>query len=160
MKSFGILVVIASFSWFGAVPAAGQGCCHHDHHDGDCWDGDHCWHQGSTAGRPFRGSGPSSSTANVQTVEGKIAEVVYLPGATADSGMVEIRLQSGGQTNLIRLAPSGFLKQSGLVLREGDTVNVKGFAVAGMEGDLIVASEVRKGEKSVSLRDTRGQPAW
>ncbi len=74
--------------------------------------------------------------------------------------MVEIRLQSGGQTNLIRLAPSGFLKQSGLVLREGDTVNVKGFAVAGMEGDLIVASEVRKGEKSVSLRDTRGQPAW
>lgn len=157
MKSLGILAVISLFSWCGALPAAGQGCCHHDHHDGDC---DHCWHQGSSTGRPFRGSGPSSGTANVQTVEGKIAEVVYLPGATTDSGMVELRLQSGGQTNLIRLAPSGFLKQGGLVLREGDTVTVKGFTVAGMEGDLVVATEVHKGDKSLSLRDTRGQPAW
>jgi len=160
MKLLGILAVISLFSWFGALPAAGQGCCHHDHHDGDCCDGDHCWHQGFSAGRPFRGSGLSSGTANVQTVEGKIAEVVYLPGATTDSGMVELRLQSGGQTNLIRLAPSGFLKQGGLVLREGDTVTVKGFAVAGMEGDLVVATEVHKGDKSLSLRDTRGQPAW
>jgi len=74
--------------------------------------------------------------------------------------MVELRLQSGGQTNLIRLAPSGFLKQGGLALREGDTVTVKGFAVAGMEGDLVVATEVHKGDKSLSLRDTRGQPVW
>lgn len=87
-------------------------------------------------------------------------EVVYLPGATADAGMVELRLQSGGQTNLIRLAPSGFLTQGGLVLREGDTASVKGFAVVGMEGDVIVASEVHKGDKSLSIRDMRGQPTW
>jgi hypothetical protein len=84
----------------------------------------------------------------LQTLEGKITEVDYLPGATAD------------QTKLVRLAPAGFLKQSGILLREGDTVTVKGFPVSGMEGDLIVAAEVHKGEKSVSLRDTSGRPAW
>ena len=85
---------------------------------------------------------------------------VYLPGATPDSGMVEVRLQSAGQSQLVRLAPVGFLKQSGLLLREGDTVTVKGFPVAGMEGDLLIATELHKGEKTLSLRDTRGRPAW
>jgi hypothetical protein len=96
----------------------------------------------------------------MRTAEGKITEVVYLPGATPDGGMVEVRLQSAGQNQLIRLAPVGFLKQSGLLLREGDTVIVKGFPVAGMEGDLLVATEVHKGEKALSLRDPRGRPAW
>jgi len=160
MKWLGILGAFSLFLWFGVAQAAGQGCCHHGHHGDDCWDGAHCCHQGSPAGRQFSGPASSTATAKAQTVEGKIVEVVYLPGATADGGMVELRLQSGGQTNLIRLAPSGFLKQGGLVLREGDTVSVKGFAVAGMEGDLIVASEVHMGDKSLSLRNLRGEPAW
>jgi hypothetical protein len=96
----------------------------------------------------------------MRTAEGKITEVVYLPGTTADSGMVEVRLQSAGQNQLIRLAPVGLLKQSGLLLREGDTVIVKGFPVSGMEGDLLVATELHKGDKTVSLRDTRGRPVW
>jgi hypothetical protein len=103
---------------------------------------------------------PSGGTADSQTVDGKITGIVYLPGATADTGMVEVHLQSAGQTQLIRLAPAGFLKHSGLLLREGDTVIVKGFPVAGMEGDLLVATELHKGDKTLSLRDTRGRPAW
>jgi F420-0:gamma-glutamyl ligase len=96
----------------------------------------------------------------LQTAPGTITEVEYLPGATPDSSMVEIHLQSAGQSRLVRLAPVGFLKQSGLLLREGDSVSVTGFLVAGMEGDLLVATEIHKGEKALRLRDTRGRPAW
>jgi hypothetical protein len=74
--------------------------------------------------------------------------------------MVEVRLESAGHSELIRLAPVGFLKQSGLLLREGDTITVKGFPVSGMEGDLLIATELHKGEKTLSLRDPRGRPAW
>jgi len=96
----------------------------------------------------------------MRAAEGKITEVVYLPGATPDSSMVEVRLQSAGQSQLVRLAPVGFLKQSGLLLTEGDTVTVKGYPVAGMEGDLLVATELHKGGKALSLRDPRGRPTW
>ena len=109
---------------------------------------------------PSRGMAVPDGTVALQTIEGKIAEVVYLPGVTENSGLVEIRLQSSTQNRLIRLAPTGFLKASGLLLREGDAVTVKGFPVSGMEGDLIVATEVHKGEKTVSLRDESGRPAW
>jgi len=87
----------------------------------------------------------------MRTADGRITEVVYLSGATPDSGMVEVHLQSAGPTQLTRLAPAGFLRHSGLLLREGDTVIVKGFPVAGMQGDLLVATELHKGDKDLVL---------
>lgn len=147
----------------GAVPAAGHDCCHHGH-DGAYWECDHpswdCDHPGPQANGLSPGSGPSGAPANLQTLEGRIVEVVYLPGAAADSGMVEIKVQSAGQATLVRLAPSGFLKRGGMLLQEGDTVLVKGFPVAGMEGDLIVAAEIRGRDKQLALRDARGRPVW
>jgi hypothetical protein len=74
--------------------------------------------------------------------------------------MVEARVLASGQATLVRLAPVDLLKQSQLVLREGDTVSVAGFEVSGMDGDLVVATEIRKGDKRVVLRDPRGRPVW
>ena len=156
MKWTAIPGAIVMLCCFGAVPAAGHDCAHHGYHS-TCWD---CDHQGSPANRPSLGSVPSGTPANLQTLEGRIVEVVYLPGATADSGMVEIKVQSAGQATLVRLAPSGFLKRGGVLLREGDTVTAKGFSVAGMEGDLIVATEIQHGDKRLSLRDMRGRSSW
>jgi hypothetical protein len=74
--------------------------------------------------------------------------------------MVEARVLASGQATLVRLAPVGLLKQNQLVLREGDTVSVTGFEVRGMDGDLVVATDIRKGDKHVILRDLRGRPVW
>ena len=74
--------------------------------------------------------------------------------------MVEARVVADARATLVRLAPVGFLKQSQLVLREGDTVSVTGFDVGGMDGDLVVAIEIRKGDKRVVVRDPRGRPVW
>ena len=156
-RTFGIIAFICCLS---VVPALGHDCCHLDHHSGDCCDGYHDCCHGSQAGRNSAGVAASSGVANLQNLNGKISEIVYLPGSTPDTGMVEVRMQSAGQSELIRLAPCGLLKQSGLHLKEGDAVSLKGFRVAGMEGDLIVATAIQKGDKSLSLRDTRGQPLW
>jgi len=156
-RTFGIIAFICCLS---VVPALGHDCCHHDHHCGDCCEGYHDSCHGSQVSRNSAGLATSSGMANVQTLEGKKSEIVYLPGATPDTGMVEVRVQSSGQSELIRLAPCGFLRQSGVLLREGDTLSLKGFRVAGMEGDLIVAATVQKGDKCLSLRDSRGQPLW
>jgi len=156
MTQVGIIGAIVIAGWLGAIPAAGHDCGHHRYCD-DCWD---CGHHGCAGGPSARASAPSGQTARLQTVEGKVAQVDYLSGATADSGMVEIRVQAAGQVRLVRLAPAGFLRQSGLQIREGDAVVVKGYPVTGMEGDLIVATDVRKGDTAVSLRDGQGRPVW
>jgi hypothetical protein len=41
------------------------------------------------------------------------------------------------------------MKRSGVRLQEGDTVIVKGFPGAGMERDLIVATEIPRGDKHI-----------
>jgi hypothetical protein len=132
------------------LPAAGHDCWG-DHHGGDGW---YCGRCGSRGDRQSQGSvSPSYAAPASRVVDGKISEIIYLPGPTADSAM-------GGRAALVRLAPVGLLKQSQLALREGDTVSVTGFEVSGMEGDLVVATEIRKGDQRVVLRDPRGQPVW
>ena len=133
----------------------------------DCWGGHHCggdWncdHHGSrSALQSSRSESPSRAATAPRVVDGTISEIIYLPGTTADSAMVEARVVASGRATLVRLAPVGLLKQSQLVLREGDTVSVTGFDVSGMDGDLVVAIEIRKGEKRVVLRDPRGRPVW
>ncbi|MGA9055075.1 MAG: hypothetical protein WB763_01035 [Terriglobia bacterium] len=156
---FGVVFLIGCLS---GLPAAAQCCHHHGHLCGDCGDCNDCDQHCYSTSRASRSDSwaPSNKAAVSETTEGKIAEVIYLSGATEDSGMVEIRLQAAGQARVVRLAPSGFLKQAGLLLREGDTVKVKAYPVASMEGDLLVATEVYMGDKSLSLRDSRGRPAW
>lgn len=138
-------------------PAVGHDC-RGSHHCGDDWDCDH--HGSRSAQQSPRNASPSYAATVPRVVEGKISEIIYLPGATADSAMVEARVVADARMTLVRLAPVGLLKQSQLVLREGDTVSVTGFDVSGMDGDLVVAVEVRKGDKRVVLRDPKGLPVW
>lgn len=160
MKTRGILALILIACWFEVAPAYAHDCCHHGDRDADCCDRDgDCCHRGQT-GTQTRDAGPASGVVNLETANGKITEIVYLPAVTPDKSMVEIHLQSAGQPQLVRLAPVGFLKHGGLLLREGDAITVKGYAVAGMDGDLLVATEVHNGDKALSLRDTRGRPDW
>ncbi len=137
-----------------AIPASAHHCGGHHaddcyYHDDYCWRGNAQTQRGNTAGGLAR--------MEAQVVEGKIAEIIYLPGATSDGGMVEVRVLSAGKTNLVRLAPVGLLKQKQLVLREGDTVTMTGYTVSGMEGDLLIATEIRKGDQRIALRDSRGR---
>lgn len=160
MKLRGILAIILLMGWCGLLPAYADDCCHHGNHRADCGDYDaDCCHRGQGNGH-CRGWAPSNGVADLQTTEGRVTEIDYLPGATPGSGMVEVHLQSAGHSQLVRLAPVRFLKQGGLTLREGDTVTLKGFLVTGMEGDLLVATEIRKGEKRLTLRDALGHPTW
>ncbi len=157
MKLLGILGGIAMAGWLGAVPAAARGCCRHYYGCDGCRD--HC-RRGYAAPPSTAGPAQAGAAVNPLTVEGRITEVIYLPGAAAGSGMVEIRVQAAGPAKLVRLAPAGVLKRGGLHLREGDTVTLSGLPVGAMEGDLVVASTVRQGDVNLALRDAQGRPAW
>jgi hypothetical protein len=145
--SWGGLLIIPVVAHHGPGGHHGSGCryCASDHHCNGC----------APAARGGVGSG--TAPAEAQAIEGKVAEVAYLPGVTPDDGMVEIRVLAAGKSTLVRLTPVGLLKQKQLVLREGDAVSVRGYVVEGMDGDLLVATEVYQGGRRVVLRDSRGR---
>ena len=154
MRVLGTMGVVFTVGWLCGVPAVAHDCWHHNcGRDGG-------WNCGRNYSQSRNRQPRCGQAANLQTLEGKIGEVVYLPGATAESGMVEIRILAAGQAKLVRLAPASFLKQGGVRLREGDVVTAKVFAVAAMEGDLLVATEVRQGGTTLALRDGQGRPVW
>jgi hypothetical protein len=136
-------------SGLSVVPAVAH---HHGrHHIDDCCDRDH--HYWGGAANP----GWTSIKPAPRTLDGTIAEIIYLPAVDSNGGMVEARLVSDTRSTLVRLAPVALLKKKGLVLREGDTISLTGYAVTSMEGELLVAVEIRKGEQRIALRDARGR---
>ena len=163
MNRLGMFCIVSMLGWLGGLPVAAHDCSHCNQHYADCGDCRDCGHHGYASPQSRRGPAdpaPTGEAANLQAVAGRIVEIVYLPGASPDSGMVEIRVQAAGPAKLVRLGPAGFLKQGGLRVREGDAVTVKGFPVAAMEGDLLVATEVHTNDVTLSLRDALGRPAW
>ena len=98
--------------------------------------------------------------ATVQSHEGKVVEVVYLPGSTKATAMMEIRLMVGTEHIQARLGPTGFLKQNQMDVHEGDTVSVAGYWVTTGDGEILVANRVTKQGRAVQLRDEWGRSAW
>ena len=120
-----------------AIPAYAHHCRHHG-----------CRHCDSRA----RPAGATAPTA----LKGEIAEVIYVPG----SGSVEVILRAGSKTTTVKLAPSRFLKDNGIGLKEGQTLELKGFWVDTADGDLFIATSITTGSGDVILRNSRGRPRW
>jgi hypothetical protein len=136
-----------------ARQGAAHDCGHHGHHG--CAGCVNCAVGGDSVNRSLPGSAFEEST-----LEGTIAEVVFLPGTGPASAMVEVRIQSGGTLQWARLGPSGVLSRGGIRVREGEVITVKGFSVTSADGVLIVACQVRQGTHTLVLRDARGGKAW
>jgi len=151
-------VTVAALVWSGSLgPALAHGCGH-QLYDHSCHGPCSC---GAEASRRSGTGAAAGWAADLRTIEGKIVEVIYLPGGTPDMGMVDIKVQTNSGTSLlVRLAPTGFLKQGGLRLQEGDPMTVKAFTVAGMNGDVMVATEVTCKGTNMRLRGSSGQPLW
>lgn len=106
------------------------------------------------------GGQASAAPAAAETRQGKVSEVIYLPGPTRDTAMVEVRLMAGTGEVLARLAPTGFLHRNQMDIREGDTVSITGYWVAAGAGEMLIATRVARQEKAVQLRDGWGNSAW
>ena len=96
----------------------------------------------------------------MESFNAKVNEIVYLPAGSPDSAMVEILVRIETGSFPVRLGPAAFLKEHGLIVREGDSVHITGFAVTGIDGDLFVATEISKDATHLTLRDSRGRSAW
>ncbi|HJS57339.1 MAG TPA: DNA-binding protein [Vicinamibacteria bacterium] len=139
----------------GLLPllAASQSMAHHGGGHCGC---PHC------AGLAAPGTAPAGQydPDTVTTLRGTVTNVAVISRRGGRAGGVHVVFQSGEATHEAVLGPSWFLEREGVSIAKGDSVEVTGSLVDSDGTDVLIAAQLKKGEKTVRLRDEQGFPAW
>jgi sporulation protein YlmC with PRC-barrel domain len=92
----------------------------------------------------------------VETVNGRVQNV----NRDAPEGAFFNLEVSGSEICKVVLGPATHLQAQNFELRGGDEVTVKGSKVTMAGQKVILATEVKKGDKTLRLRDEKGTPLW
>ena len=96
----------------------------------------------------------------VQTLTGEVVSVDTIAGSGRMAGGVHVVVKSDTGSVSVHLGPTWYLDKQELKIAKGDKVTVTGSRIT-LEGKpAIVASEVKKGESTLRLRDKDGVPLW
>jgi hypothetical protein len=106
-----------------------------------------------------QGSGPRYDPKTEVTLRGTVEAVTEHAGQGYGTG-VHVTLRAKTGTVEVHLGPATFLRESGLELARDDSIEIVGSRVKGDQGEYVIARQVRKGDKTVTLRDSNGVPAW
>lgn len=92
------------------------------------------------------------------TIKGTVKQVNAVSHARMRG--THLTVQTDGNATEVALGPTNFLKRKGFTFAKGDAVEVTG-AKATMHGkELLIAREVTRGDKTLTLRDKDGVPEW
>ncbi len=116
--------------------------------------------------RGMRGWGHDSQYGgmyNLNTVETIRGTVVSTNTFTPMSGMgqgMQLLVTTEDRTVPVHLGPAWYLDDRGFQVNSGDEIEVKGSQVNWAGNPVLMAAEVRQGDKVLELRDNNGIPAW
>jgi hypothetical protein len=119
------------------------------------WRGSGGWGPGHDYARLY-------DATTIETVRGTVASIEEFSPIEGMSAGIGVGLTTDDQTRtiLVHLGPSWFLQNQDFKIEEGDEITVTGSRVTFQNEPAIIASEVTKGEESLGLRDTDGNPLW
>jgi hypothetical protein len=110
--------------------------------------------QGPGSGQGMRMYDPSTETS----IKGTVEEVKQ---ATFGRMMgTHVMLNTQGETTQVMMGPSAFMESKGFSFTKGDSIEVRGSRITMNAVSYIIAREVVKDGKSLTLRDKSGKPAW
>jgi hypothetical protein len=95
----------------------------------------------------------------VETVSGEVVSVDKITDRGTGYG-VSLTLKTTKETILVYLGPGWFLEKQDLSFAPQDQVEITGSQIAFQGKPAIIAALVKKGDKSLKLRDPAGIPAW
>ena len=108
---------------------------------------------------PGPGRHRTYNPATETTVKGTVDEVKTVAGRGAGAG-IHLVLKTESETLDVHLGPAAYLQKQNFELTKGDQVEVTGSKVQFQGHHAIIAREVKKGDKVLTLRDANGFPAW
>ena len=106
------------------------------------------------AGKAGRMYDPATET----TFKGTIEAVTQ--NARGQMMGTHLTLNAGQETRDVMLGPSSFITSNGFSFAKGDSIEVTGSKIAMDGAEYVVAREVVKDGKTLTLRDKSGTPRW
>ncbi len=94
------------------------------------------------------------------TVAGTVQEIKTYPRKGGGAAGEHLLLEAPDGVVDVHLGPSDFLKAKGFDVAAGDAIEVTGSKIKGKEAEAIIARQVKKGEKTWTLRSASGVPEW
>lgn len=120
---------------------------------GPKWHGSGGWGMGGPYGRMY-------DAKAVETISGRIVKIEQItPMRRMSAGIHAIVKTDAGEIS-VHLGPAWYIERQDVKLEPGDMIEVKGARVSFAGKPAIIASEVKKGEETLRLRDEAGVPAW
>ena len=104
---------------------------------------------------------PRYDKSTETTITGTIEDVMQMTG-TNPQGMsgTHLTVKTDAGTVLVFLGPSMYLEQQHFVLAKGDKLEVIGSRNKLPGGEGIMARQVKKGDRVLTLRNADGMPLW
>lgn len=103
---------------------------------------------------------PKYDPASEVTVKGTVEKVVEHTSPMGWKGTHFTLKSEKNETLTVHLGPSAFLEEEGFKLAPGDEVEVTGSKLNYDGEDALVARMVKKGDKTLTLRNAQGIPQW
>ena len=111
------------------------------------------WGMGSQYQRMF-------NPATVETVSGTVDAINKITPMRGMYSGIHLTLKTDKGLVDVHLGPEWYIERQDTKIQKGDALEVKGSRVTISDQPAIIASEVKKGDSVLILRDSNGVPAW
>ena len=111
--------------------------------------------QGRGQGRGARAYDPATETI----ISGVVQEVKIISGTGVMGGMHLVLSTDTGEIEA-RLGPAWYMSQQNFAFGRGDQVEVNGSKIRTGDAYVLIAREVKKGDRVLALRNAQGFPLW
>jgi hypothetical protein len=117
------------------------------------WRGSEGWGQGTQYGRMY-------NPQTIETISGKIVSIDRMVPMRRMSQGVHLMVQTGKENISVHLGPEWYITNQDMQLQVNDRVEIKGSKVTFDGKPTIIAAQIKKGDKILTLRDNNGLPLW
>jgi hypothetical protein len=97
---------------------------------------------------------------NLETLTGEVTTVDQLTPGYGMSDRVWLGLKTDKGMILVILGPTWFHKVQIFKIEPRDQLEIKGSMITGMEEPMFIATELKKGDLVLKLRNDSGYPVW
>ncbi len=106
---------------------------------------------------------PDFSPQKLVTVKGTVVLVQEQSGAGpggARHTILMLSLKTDTGVVAVHLGPPAYFKEEKISFKEGEVLEVTGAQITTPTGIMLLASQIKQGDRLIKLRDEQGNPAW